>query len=297
MGKTITETYPPLPLDKLLLAINNFSTSSTTEKRKLIKQLVRQHVTLSVEWQPGWRFKRARLLKSKEDIPKNVNEIIWRKDIPATIGRANPAGFPVLYLADREDTALSEVRVNNGRVVIADFEILPDRKIQVVPIGELSLVQKKGRGDILGDGSKHINDMINACNPEEAKALLITDNFLLECLTSADENYEISSYVAKCIFDKLPKISAIAYPSQRQRGAINFAVRIEKEQFWDNWGVRAVKCLDARHLAYGYYNVSNINHVTGMTYSGEFVWDDKLDQERSTMLLDPLWVPTKSLES
>lgn len=170
-------------------------------------------------------------------MPKTVNEIIWRKDIPATLGGSNPAGFPVLYLADREDTALSEVRVTNCRVVIADFEILPDRKIQVVPIGELSLVQKKGRGDILGDGSKDINDMINACNPEEAKALLITDNFLFEYLTSADENYEISSYIAKCIFDKLPKISAIAYPSQRQRGAINFAVRIEKEQFWDNWGL------------------------------------------------------------
>ncbi|EOI7349006.1 RES family NAD+ phosphorylase [Yersinia enterocolitica] len=297
MSKTITETYPPLPLDKLLVAIDNFSTSSTEEKYKLIKQLVACHALLSVSWGAGRSFKRARLLKAKEEMPKTVNEIIWRKDIPATIGRANPAGFPVLYLADREDTALSEVRVINDRVVVAYFEILPDGVIQVAPIGELSLVQKTGRGNILGDSSKDINDMINACNPEEAKALLITDNFLLECLTSADENYEISSYVAKCIFDNLPNVSAIAYPSQRQRGAINIAVRIKKEEFWENWGVRAIKCLDARHLAYGYYNVSNINHVTGMTYSGEFVWDDELDQERSTMLLDPLWVPTKSLES
>lgn len=295
MEKTITDTYPPFPLDQLLVAIDNFKTSSTAEKHKLIKQLVTQHATLSVAWGSGWRFKRARLLKPSEAIPKTVDEIIWRKHIPAAIGRANPAGFPILYLADRLDTALSEVKVNNDRVIVSYFEILPEKNIRIVPIGEMALIQKKGRGDILGNSSQHIDTLLNACNPEEAKALLIADIFLFKCLTDADSDYEISSYVAKCIFDKLPDVSAIAYPSQRQMGATNFAVRTEN--FWESWGVRAVRCIDAMHLAYGYYNISNTRHVTGMTYIGEFVWDDELDQVGSTVLLDPLWVPTKSLES
>lgn len=75
---------------------------------------------MSLEWGKGWTYRRARQLNDSE-IPTNVNELIWRTDSPAGLGRANSEGFRVIYLADRTDTALSEIRVSQGTVVIAEF--------------------------------------------------------------------------------------------------------------------------------------------------------------------------------
>lgn len=53
---------------------------------------------------------------------------------------------------------------------------------------------------LLGNQSQSINKLINACNPDEVTRLLITDKFLSDSLMS--DNYNITSYVANCIFEK-----------------------------------------------------------------------------------------------
>lgn len=285
---TITRAHPPLPLGELTDLIKDFHGAATSRKQETIRRLVAAHPILNLKWGPEWRYRRARLLRDDE-VPETVDEVIWRKGVPASLGRANPAGFQVLYLADRVETALSEVRAVDQSAMIAEFVILPGRQIHLAPIGELARIQRTGRGYLSGSASSGINDLLNACDLDEAKSLLITDAFLFECLTNPDDDYELSSSVVMAIYDKNPAISAVAYASRRQLGAINFAVRIER--FWEDWGLISVRRGRATHLALGYYRFDDIRHADGIMKSGRLVWNDEPQVEQSVALLDPPWTP------
>lgn len=282
---TIAQQFSPVPLDELTQTISAFSSKSMSEKQAIIRRLVAAHPVYNLAWGPTWRYRRARLLRPNE-VPATVDELIWRKGAPASLGRANSAGFQVLYLADRVDTAFREVRAVDHTAMIAEFEILPGRSIHIAPIGELARIQRTGRGYLSGEASKAINDFLNACDRDDAMSLLITDSFLLECLANEQDDYELSSTVAMGIFDKRPGVSVVAYPSRRQMGAMNFAVRVE--QFWDNWGVVSVRRGRAIHLAQGYYRFVDTRHVDGITYGGALKWKDEVS-ENSTLLLAPPW--------
>jgi RES domain len=286
---TLTQAYPPLPLDELTAAIAGFPTSSMPEKEELITRLVGMHPIVNLEWGQGWRYRRARLLDPTE-VPTTVDDVIWRKGTPAKLGRANPQGFQVLYLADRADTAFREVKATNNLVALAEFEILPGRSVRIIPIGELAQIQRTGRGYLSGDSSSILTNILNACALDEAKSMLITDDFLLECLTNTNDDYMLSSCVARSVFDKLPFATVVAYPSRRQSGAINLAVRVER--FWDNWGISTVRRGRALHLAQGYYRFNEIRHVNGITVAGSLQWGTDIDVENSVTLLGPLWTPS-----
>ena len=288
MPPTITEKHLPIPLGELTAALKGFDAGSLPEKQALIQRLIGRSPTLSLNWGGTWRYRRARKLLPGQ-VPRTVDELIWRKGVPAALGRANPAGFQVLYLADRPDTAFRELRIADDPVVLAEFQFLPGRAIRLALVGELAQIQRTGRGYLAGDASPQLSDCINACDWEEAQSLLITDAFLLECLTNRQDDYEISSCVAKTIFDKLPEVSGVAFPSVRQPGAINLAVRVER--FWDDWSVSAIRRGRAIHLAQGYYKFTDIKHVNGIMTSGLLVWDADFGPDNSVSSLGPLWTP------
>ena len=282
---TITQKYPPIPLADLTQMISSFSAQPLPEKKAIVKRLVAVHPVCSVDWGPGWKYRRARVLQSQE-VPATVDEVIWRKGAPAALGRANPAGFQVLYLADRVETALREVHADDDSIMLGEFVILPGRSVRIAPVGELASIQRTGRGYFSGEAVSMINDFLNACQREDALSLLITDSFLLDCLTNTDDDYELSSSVAMAIFEKQPAISVIAFPSRRQVGAVNLAVRVER--FWDNWGLVSVKHARAVHLAQGYYRLSETRHVDGITVDGALRWREQVDDGVS-LTLSPAW--------
>lgn len=287
MPPTITEFQPPLPLDELKSIIVGFDALPTTDKKATIDRLVRIHPTTNVDWGPGWRYRRARRLKAGEQ-PSTVDELIWRKDAPASLGRANPAGYDVLYLADRQDTALQEARVGDDLAVVADFLIRPGCSVRIAPIGELLRIHRTGRGTFTGDHSGVITGMLNACKPDEARSLLITDAFLRQCLVGHND-YEVSSQVALSVFEKLPVVTAVAYPSVRQLGATNFVVRTQG--FWNNWRVGSVRYGQAHHLGMGFYKFSDTQGVDGIYSKGDLRWAP-VDNPEKTLDLDPPWGPT-----
>ena len=296
MPPTLTEAHPPTPLRELVPALAGFASLPEPQKRALLDRLIAAHPIVSMDWGSGWRFRRARLVGA-EEIPATVDEVIWRKGVPARIGRANPAGFQVLYLADRPDTAFQEVlhhatkgASSTHSMMLAEFVIHDGRRLRIAPIGELLQVQRTGRGFLAGDASHHLSNLLNACSLDDAKALLITDSFLLQCLTNRDDDYELSSYVAMGIFAKLPAVSTIAYPSVRQLGAINLAVRTET--FWDDWGLSSVRCGQAEHLAQGFYRFSEVRQVDGITIGGSLRWREAPDVENSVVVLGPAWTPS-----
>jgi hypothetical protein len=284
---TLTQAHPPLPLADLVREIKKFSTMAGSEKRALISRLVKVHPTLSLHWGPGHQFRRARKFTSGVT-PQHVDEIIWRKDAPATLGRANPKGFSVMYVADRQDTALREARIDADWATISEFQIRPGNSIFICPIGEFLQIVRTGRGFLSGDASDGISAMLNACPHEEAQSLLLTDAFLFEQFVGHDD-HELSSFVAMEIFSKSTDISAIAYSSTRQLGAINLAIKADS--FWDSWGLTSMRHGYAEHLALGFYNLSNIKRSNGIYHSGKISWEHTSNDELSTLLLDPPYFP------
>jgi hypothetical protein len=283
---TITERFPPLPLDRVIALIEQFPAAGAVARLETIEALVTAHAILCYDWGQDWRYHRARTVKPGT-VLEHVHELIWRSDVAPTIGRANPAGFPVLYLADRRDTALNEVGATNSDVVLTEFRIRPECSARIAPIGELLSVQRTGRGYLAGSDVAMLNGLINACDQDEARSMLIVDAFLFSCLTNTDDDYELSSSVALAVFNKLPEVSAVAFPSRRQYGAVNFAIR--QETVWRDWGIVSVRAGHAQHLAMGYFDLSDIRHVTGITHAGGLVWSVETSQEDSVLLLDPPW--------
>ena len=84
----------------------------------------------------------------------------------------------------------------NDDVVVSELVIRPDRTTRVAPLGELIQVQRTGRGFLAGNVSDSITKMMNELEPSIARAMLITDAFLLDVLTKAEDDYILSSAVA-----------------------------------------------------------------------------------------------------
>jgi len=287
--KTITEKFRPVDLSRLTSLLTEFEEKSLGEKTQIIDELVAAHAVLSVDWREGWRFKRARKVSNGNF--EHVQDILWPPHSLASAGRANSPGHPVMYLADRTDTALKEIRVlEEEEVVLAEFSIRGGKRCRFLPIGEMLYIHRTGHGRLLKDGGLPLNGILNACRYEEAQAYLITDHFLTKVLEDDVEPYVLSSYLCNALFKKCPDVSAIAYPSARQIGAMNFAV--QTEDFWKSWGVASVSKFYAKHLAAGFYARRNRANVTGIYKSGRLLWDEEILGSRTTTLLHPLWVPS-----
>ncbi len=286
--QTITTKFPPLPLDELITRIKRFETASLEKKYELLTDLIGVHPTIGVDFSKGSVFKRARMI-NEEDYPELVQDLLWRVEGVARTGRANPEGFPVLYIADRQDTAFGEIHIDGHFVLLTELQIREGTKCRIVPIGEFLRIQRTGRGTLTGDLSFAINNMLNSCRREDAQSLLITDAFLFECMIKDDDQYQISSFVAKSIFEKDRKNSAIAYPSAKQYGAVNLAVRAD--DFWKSWAIIGARRMYVRHLALGYYESSRTEHVMGVTRLGKLIWGKGIIDNSSSHRLEPPWYP------
>jgi hypothetical protein len=283
MPPTITDRFPPLPIDELIALIDTFPKMAASEKIEFIRRLTAIHPTYNVDWGQGSIYRRCRPLREGE-MPQHVNELIWRSDITAQLGRANPAGFNVLYLANRPDTAFSECKITECPVVLTDFVIKDAAYIRVAPIGEMIQTYRTGRGYITGDNSGVILSLIEANAPNAMQSLLITDASLLNCFNGP---HEISSEVALAIFNKHPDVNAIAYASTQVLGAVNFAVRVE--DFWDAWAIRAVRYGRARHLSLGVHEMEGIMAVEAIVNGGELRWGELDDPDGLFVLNPPFW--------
>jgi hypothetical protein len=264
-----------MPLPELLALVEAFPLMSMADKKVALSRLVATHVTINMHWGAGWTYRRARRLEPNIR-PETVDELIWRKGVPAQLGRANPPGFQVLYVADRRDTALREARVASDPAVVAEFAIRDGRTTFVAPVGEFAQIQRTGRGYLSGNASDAVTDMLNACSRDDGLSLVITDAFLQECFLT-DDSYELSSHIAQEIFAKIPAISAVVYPSRRQQGGLNFAVRVDT--FWQIWALVGVRYGHAQHLACGYYRLTNCQAVQGVYRNGTLLWCDVADNE------------------
>ncbi|WP_338446279.1 RES family NAD+ phosphorylase [Pelagerythrobacter marensis] len=285
----LTDRFPPVPTEELVRLIAEFDAADEDARAATIAHLVAHHPIIAHDWGQAARYRRARVLDPGDSVD-TVEELIWRKGQRQAPGRANPEGFAVLYLADRRDTALSEVRADDDDVVLSDFSIRPGQSVQVAPIGEWIQAYRTGTAFLAPQDALKLTDSLAACPPQEARAILMADAFLLDCLTSRDDDYVTSSQVALALFGRHPTIDAIAYPSRRHLGGVCFAVRTER--VWKKWGLFSARRSRARHLAMGMYDLDRVLHVSGVTPEGRLHWSAEHDPRPNTAVqLDPLWIP------
>lgn len=287
--KTITQAHPPMPLAELVPAIKGFRTQSSAEQLSLLSDLVRIHPTLNmvVRRLDYWR---ARTFPPGH-APLHIDELIWRKNVPARAGRANPEGFPVLYMANKPETTFREIGVEDEATVLAKFQICSGNSVHIAPIGEFAQMYTTGRGRLAIEESHELVRILLACDREELSALLITDLFLQRCMASDVAPYQLSSHIAHEIFQKNHQVGAISFESTKLPGSINLAVRTDK--FWDNWGIESVWSTRAQHLAEGVYCLSEHRNVGTIHDSGGLSWEKDYAPPFQTIHFSCPWRPNE----
>lgn len=287
---TLAEAHPPMDIDVLSNRIKSFSDMPHTEQAAFVKELISIHPIMSVNWSGGV-FNRARALHSPTNL-NSVSELVWPENRPATPGRISVDGHPVIYLASARETALSETRIIDGHVALARFDVIPGASMRVLPIGELMLILRRGFGTLIKDeAAKSVSDMVNRLPLDQGRSLAITNAFLYELLISEGEDYRLSSLVSQEIFNKIPDIDAIMYPSRLQLAGINLAVR--RDRFWKFFGLESITQARAEHLAAGYYRLSDIVQVNGVHANGDLTWAVEHAKDESRLALSPLWQPAE----
>lgn len=286
---TISPPASPDSLDRIVEQVRAFEHADHAGRDTILRQLVDAHPVMTFRWSHSGRFRRARKLAPGE-LPERVDQLVWPADRPAQLGRANPEGFAVLYIADKRDTALAEVGTLDHEVVVSEFCLLPGRDLRIAAVGELTYAKRTGLGFLHRQPNAGINRWLDTGDPGLIRSTLIVDAFLHECLVNRGDDYEVSSQVALAIFDRFPDLDAVAYPSRRQLGGICFALRTE--MVWDRWGLFSVRRAHARHLAMGYYDLGRIRHVEHVDAQGQLTWSEQESANaESCVQINPLWRP------
>ncbi|MGS0467741.1 hypothetical protein ACU8V3_11800 [Cobetia marina] len=114
---------------------------------------------------------------------------------------------------------------------------------------------------------------------------MITDSFLMNCFQKDSGGYQISSYIAKCVFEKNSNIDAIVYPSVKQYGGLNLAINVDR--FWDSWAIVGARKIEVDYLAEGFYDIIDMGHVIHVDKNGGLSWRMERYAESSSFRLPP----------
>lgn len=280
---TITERSAQPPWQDVNDAIDEFHASTNKLRRiQLIRQCVEWWTPVAVDWGQNWRYSRARQF-APDIAPDNVRDLIWPPDEFVNQGRLNAAGQPMMYLGDRDFTALSEIDHRNGQAAVSRYSIT--ESVRLLPVGEMTLIQRSGRGNFLQDHSDTFTGMLNACDYGDALTLVTIDAFLGDTMTALDCDYDETNAIAESMFLKDPAAKGIGYPSVKCRGGMNLAVKVD--DFWDDWHLNMVTFAEYRSAGHSVYRPMSRRNATGITNCGDLRWGEAEDEVRSNVLLSP----------
>ena len=134
-------------------------------------------------------------------------------------GRLNKAGAPVLYLSTNEETALAEVRAENGDYVhLIAYKLYPGKTLTINCIGEVEHLTRMGYLRVFGvDPQGSLLRMIHREPYQKARTWAYIDAFLARVLadpTARDSNYELTQLISELSYTK-SVARAMFYPSAR----------------------------------------------------------------------------------
>lgn len=270
---SITQQYPPLALDEIVYIANEFKNFSLEEKLSAVTKVVARHPMLNFPTQNDTRdFYRVRISRNRS-FPLNYTGVLWNHSAPAQQARLNSPGNTVLYVANQSNAAFAETGVNDDFIIMSVLKIQPMKSVIFLPLGTFANIMRSNAAhlDVPEALVKDLRNKILACPVQEMQALLISDEFLYNCIMEEDQDYAVSSFTAKLIFEKYPSVDVITYPSKKLRSATNYAIKVSN--FWDKWAIGSVCTLEAQHLALGHYLHSNVRCVDKIDDNGAMSWE------------------------
>ena len=112
--------------------------------------------------------------------------------------------------------------------------------------------------------------MLQACDIDDARVLLLIDSFLSDLMASQDIDYQETAALTKALFVRMPNAKAIGYPSVKCRGGMNLAVK--PDNFWNDWMLKMVTSTIFESPGYGIYKPLSRKNVKGITSAGDLQW-------------------------
>lgn len=243
--------------------------------------LLTNYKIMSFEFKRGSTFWRSRRIETDE-IFKNVDELRYPPKDLARRGRMNDENNPVFYIATRKETALAEINIKEGEFVqVAGFRIISGKKILITTIGQFWYVVKTGSLQLIAqerEASISISRYLNSLHSEKALMLIYIDRFLANVLASPeaeDNRYLHTRLLSKILFSK-SKSDAIAYPSIKDEGGFNLAVKVAtSDSSFENVSCSVLEV--TKKLRYGIYINTTLYRAIDLNALGDFIWSEAKD--------------------
>lgn len=251
----------------------------STEITNKFNTLITHYKVMSFDFQRGSTFWRGRRIET-DKVFKNISELSYPPKSLARQGRINDENDPVFYIATRKETALAEINIEEGEFVqVAGFRIISGKKMSITTIGQFWYVFKTGGMQLLGkDPEGIISEYMNSLHSEKALILIYIDKFLANVLanTKAEDNgYLHTRLLSKIIFSK-SKSDAIAYPSIKDEGGFNLAVKAAaSDLFFENVSCSVLEV--TKKIKYGIYINTALYRANNLNASGGFMWLEAKD--------------------
>jgi hypothetical protein len=207
---------------------------------------------------------------------QNLNDLDYPPPDKARQGRLNDAGSPCFYVARDIDTALLEIEARPGQLVqVAGFRVLKEEMAQLIVIGEYANVQKRGYLSLTGeDPGGTLQKMLNGHDLQHALALIYIDRFLASILCdpkARQSGYRFSRALGSLLHSRIRDADGIAFPSVRDPGGFNFAVRPEpSDRIFHNVACLLVRIGKKRH--FHLMDREIINSAQQLDANLNFVW-------------------------
>lgn len=250
------------------------SASSEVEFCKQIEPLFDVYQIISIGLGRGSIWWRAR--PTDGAAWRNLNGLDYPPPEKARQGRLNDAGSPCFYVAKDIETALLEIEAGPGQMVqVAGFRVLKGQMAQLIVIGEYANVQKRGYLSLTGvDPGGTLQKMLNGHDLQHALVLIYIDRFLSSILSDPDarqSGYRFSRALGSFLHSRIPDADGIAFPSVRDPGGFNFAVRPEpSDRIFHNVACLLVRIGKKRHFQLMDREI--INSAQQLDESLNFVW-------------------------
>lgn len=243
--------------------------------------LLNYYKCTALDFKRGSTFWRARDLGTR-DLFKNISELSYPPKNLVKQGRINNKNKPVLYLASRKETALSEINIKENEFVqLAGFRIFSDKGMSIAIVGIFWSVFKTGSIPLIGkDPDGAVLRYINNLPTDESLKLIYIDRFLATILSdrkASENDYLHTNILSKIILDKTNSES-IAYPSVKDEGGFNLAVKAEvSDSLFENVSCSVLQI--NRKIRYGIYISKTIHIAQDVDTLGDFIWKELLDSE------------------
>ena len=197
-------------------------------------------------------------------------------------GRCHLPKSSVFYGAFNLDTVLAEIRPEIGDLVyVLRCEPVADSKFLSCTIGEIDHVRRYGRGSIMSEGSRGIQEIkrwLAQASTESDYVRIVTDAFLARYLSrpcSDVEDYRAVSALAGVVLrhrvEYPGNVEALYYPSVAHAGGMNIAIPYDSYRS----KVRPVSCgilQVLNNFGYGVYKTRFINESESIDSEGNIQW-------------------------